>query len=115
MAQDEVLPVDQLGFAECNARELVALWFADKAWNFGCEDFSRGCVRLKANMTDGPKWAHQLTKWERRTANWTWTLAPEVRCLAGAAGETEWATLEAQAVQRGLQHASDEVRPADSS
>ena len=32
MAQDEGLPVDQFGFAECNARELVA---HGSSWRFG--------------------------------------------------------------------------------
>ena len=41
VAQDEVLPVDQLGFAECNARELVALWFADKTGDPDTADYLR--------------------------------------------------------------------------
>ena len=41
VAQDEGLPVDQLGFAECNARELVALWFADKTGDADTADYLR--------------------------------------------------------------------------
>ena len=41
VAQDEGLPVDQLGFAECSARELVALWFADKTGDADTADYLR--------------------------------------------------------------------------